>query len=486
MSREYFDVVIVGAGLSGIGSACHLRRQCPDKSFAILESRDVIGGTWDLFRYPGIRSDSDMHTLGYSFKPWKADKAIADGPAILDYVRETATEYGVDRHIRYGHKVVSASWSSEDAAWTLGIERADPEEAVEIRCNVLHVCAGYYRYDHCYLPEFEGYDRFRGPIIDPQQWPEDLDYTGKTMVVIGSGATAMTIVPAVSKDVRRVVMLQRSPTYVISRPDKDVVANALRKVLPEKAAYAITRWKNVAIQQWIYSHAKRKPGSARRKLIKWVRDALGPDYDVDTHFTPRYNPWEQRLCLIPNGDLFEAINSGKAEIVTDTIDRFTDNGIRLGSGRELQADIIVTATGLDLVVLGGASFEVDGQLVDFSNTFLYKGVMCSGVPNMVTTFGYINASWTLRADIIAEYVCRLINHMDDTGTRVCVPQLRPEDAAMPRRDWIEGFSSGYLQRVMQRLPRQGDRDPWINPQNYKKDRKMYRDATMEDGVLSFR
>jgi cation diffusion facilitator CzcD-associated flavoprotein CzcO len=485
VTNDYFDVVIVGAGLSGIGSACHLVRECPGKSYAILESRETMGGTWDLFRYPGIRSDSDMHTLGYSFKPWKAEKAIADGPAILDYIHETAAENRVDKHIRYGHKVVSASWSTRDAMWTLGVELAATGETLSIRCNVLHVCAGYYRYEHCHLPEFRGYDDFDGVIVDPQHWPENLDYEGKRIVVIGSGATAMTIVPEVSKKAASVMMLQRSPTYVISRPDKDIIANVLRKVLPDKAAYAITRFKNVAFQQWLYSQSMRTPEKVRDKLIGWVRDALGPDYDVDTHFAPRYNPWEQRLCLIPNGDLFDAINSGKAEVVTDTIDTFAATGIRLESGRQLDADIIVTATGLDLVVLGSVDFSVDCKPIDFSETFLYKGIMCSGVPNMLTTFGYINASWTLRADIIAEFLCRLVNHMDEVRARYFVPRLRESERDMPQKPWIEGFSSGYIQRVLHKLPKQGDHDPWINPQNYKKDKKMYREAEVEDGVLTF-
>ena len=485
MSDDYVDVLIVGAGLSGIGFACHLQRKCPDKSFAILESRDTMGGTWDLFRYPGIRSDSDMHTLGYAFKPWNAEKAIADGPAILDYIKETAAENGIDEHIRYGHKVVSASWSSEDASWTVKVQNAATGEIIEIRCNFIHACAGYYRYEHCYLPEFEGYDRFNGTIVDPQHWPEDLDYSGKKIIVIGSGATAMTIVPAISSKAASVVMLQRSPTYVISLPDKDVIANMLRKVLPEKTAYAITRRKNVAFQQFFYWYSRKRPEALKRRLIKWVGKALGPDYDVETHFTPRYNPWDQRLCLVPNGDLFDAINSGKAAVVTDTVDTFTKHGIRLASGEELEADIIVTATGLDLVVMGDIDFDVDGDSVDFSETVLYKGVMCSGVPNLATTFGYVNASWTLRADIIARFVCRLINHMDETGTRQCTPRLREDELGMPERPWIDGFSPGYLQRVLHRLPKQGTHDPWINPQNYRKDKRMYREADVEDGVLTF-
>lgn len=483
--EDNFDVVIVGAGLSGIGAACHLQQECAGKSYLILESREAMGGTWDLFRYPGIRSDSDMHTLGYNFKPWKESKAIADGPAILKYIHETAEDYGVSDHIRYRQQLFRAEWSSADASWALKVRDMGSGEITTIHCNMLLVCAGYYSYEQAYVPEFPGRERFAGPIVEPQFWPRDLDYRDKKVVVIGSGATAMTIVPEMAKTAEQVVMLQRSPTYVIAQPDTDAIANFLRKVLPAKVAYAITRWKNVRIQQFTFRLARKRPKLAKRMLLKWARDQLGSDYDVEKHFTPSYNPWEQRLCLVPNGDLFEAIGSGKASVVTDTIDTFTETGIRLSSGEELEADIIVAATGLKLLVLGGVEFEVDGQIVDFSKAVTYKGIMLSDVPNLVSTFGYINASWTLRADLIAEYACRLIQHMDATGQRQCVPRLREDDRSMQLQPYFVGFSSGYIQRVMHELPKQGDRPPWVNPQDYLRDRKMYRKAPIDDGALEF-
>lgn len=485
LTIEYFDVVIVGAGLSGVGAACHLQGQCPGKSYTILEARGSLGGTWDLFRYPGIRSDSDMHTLGYNFKPWVESKAIADGPAILKYIKETATEYDVEKHIRYGHKLIGAAWSSSAAAWTLEIQHGDSDEIVRLRCNTLLMCSGYYSYEAGYLPEFNGRSRFAGEIVHPQQWPEDLDYRGKKVIIIGSGATAMTLIPEMASDVEHVVMLQRSPTYVISMPDTDVIANTLRRILPQKAAYAITRWKNTAFQQLMYRQTRVRPDTVKRILLRRVRKELGKDYDVEKHFSPDYDPWDQRLCLVPNSDLFAAIRSGKASVVTDQIDTFTEKGILLESGEELDADIIVTATGLDLLVLGGVEFNVDGAPVDFSKTVSYKGVMSTDVPNMVSTFGYINASWTLRADLTAEFFCRLVNHMDETGTRQFTPRLRQEDQGMPERPWIIGFSSGYIQRVLGRLPKQGDREPWINPQNYSDDKKMFREGEIEDGALVF-
>ncbi len=483
MAADSFDVIIVGAGLSGIGAAVHLQRECPGRSYTILESRDAIGGTWDLFRYPGIRSDSDMHTLGYSFKPWRDPKAIADGPAIRAYVNETAREHGVEQHIRFQHRVTRLAWSSADATWTVTVQKG--EETTELRCNFLMMCAGYYSYRKAHTPEFPGRDSYRGTVIHPQFWPEDLDYQGKRVVVVGSGATAVTLVPAMAEQAESVVMLQRSPTYVVSRPARDWFANSLRAVLPERWAYAITRWRNVLLQQWVYRRTRTAPHKIRDLLFKRLRKELGPDYDIDTHFTPRYNPWDQRLCLVPDSDLFKSLRSGKAQVVTDTIDRFTEGGIRLASGEELPADIIVTATGLELVVLGEAEVWVDGEPIDFSQTWSYKGLMYTGVPNLVTTFGYINASWTLRADLTAEYCCRLLNHMRETGTVMAVPALRPEDQDMPARDWIEDFSSGYMRRVMHQFPKQGDREPWINPQNYRKDRHMFRHAPLEDGALQF-
>ncbi len=485
VTTEYFDVVIVGAGLSGVGAACHLQNNCPGKSYVILEGREAIGGTWDLFRYPGVRSDSDMHTLGYNFKPWLDSKAIADGPAILKYVRETAAEHSVEPHIRYRHRVVRATWSTDAAAWTIEVHREDTGETELIRCNLMLVCAGYYRYEQGHTPEFTGRDNFSGDIVHPQHWPEDLDYRGKKVVVIGSGATAVTLVPAMARDVEHIVMLQRSPTYIFSQPDTDIIANVLRKILPQKTAYAITRWKNVTIQQFMYGQTRKRPDRIKRFLLRRVRKELGKDYDVAKHFTPTYNPWDQRLCLVPNSDLFAAIRSGKASVVTDEIETFTREGILLKSGQELEADIIVTATGLDLLVLGGVDFVVDGQPVDFADTFTYKGVMSSDVPNLVSTFGYINASWTLRADLIAEFFCRVVNHMDAGGYRQCTPRLRDQDQDMPKRPWIIGFSSGYIQRVLGQLPKQGDNAPWTNPQNYVRDKKMFRAAPIEDGVLVF-
>lgn len=491
MTIEHFDVVVVGAGISGIGAGYHLQAMSPDRSYVILEGRADIGGTWDLFRYPGVRSDSDMHTLGYSFKPWTSEKAIADGPSILAYLRETVSEFGIDRHIRFGHLATNAEWSSDDARWTVTATDISTDtsttggERREFTCNYLFMCSGYYSYKAGHTPEFAGIEQFQGTVVHPQQWPEDLDYAGRRVVVVGSGATAMTLIPAIAKTAAHVTMLQRSPTYVAAGPDKDVIANTLRKVLPAKAAYAVTRKKNIALQQFIYGQSRTKPARMKANLIKRVRKALGPDYDVATHFTPTYNPWDQRLCLVPNGDLFDAINSGRASVVTDHIDTFTPTGIRLQSGEELAADIVVTATGLELVTLGEMRFVVDGEPVDFAQTWTYKGFAYSGVPNLASSFGYINASWTLRADLTCEYVCRLLNHMATTGTVQCTPRLRPEDAGMPERPWIDGFTAGYMQREMHRFPRQGDHEPWINPQSYTRDKKMFRTSALEDGAMQF-
>lgn len=491
MTIEHFDVVVVGAGISGIGAGYHLQAMSPDRSYVILEGRAGIGGTWDLFRYPGVRSDSDMHTLGYSFKPWTSEKAIADGPSILAYLRETVSEFGIDRHIRFGHLATNAEWSSDDARWTVTATDISTDtsttggERREFTCNYLFMCSGYYSYKAGHTPEFAGIEQFQGTVVHPQQWPEDLDYAGRRVVVVGSGATAMTLIPAIAKTAAHVTMLQRSPTYVAAGPDKDVIANTLRKVLPAKAAYAVTRKKNIALQQFIYGQSRTKPARMKANLIKRVRKALGPDYDVATHFTPTYNPWDQRLCLVPNGDLFDAINSGRASVVTDHIDTFTPTGIRLQSGEELAADIVVTATGLELVTLGEMRFVVDGEPVDFAQTWTYKGFAYSGVPNLASSFGYINASWTLRADLTCEYVCRLLNHMATTGTVQCTPRLRPEDAGMPERPWIDGFTAGYMQREMHRFPRQGDHEPWINPQSYTRDKKMFRTSALEDGAMQF-
>jgi cation diffusion facilitator CzcD-associated flavoprotein CzcO len=426
-----------------------------------------------------------MHTLGYNFKPWLAEKAIADGPSILQYVNDAAAEHGVNDHIRYRHKVKKASWSSGDATWTVEVENGESGETSTIRCGFIQMCSGYYNYDNGFLPEFEGRERFNGAIVHPQQWPEDLDYSGKRVVIIGSGATAMTLIPEMAKKAEHVTMVQRSPTYVVSLPDKDWIANFLRKILPQKTAYAVTRWKNIKYQEFVYRRSRIAPEKVKRHLLKMVRKELGPDYDIEKHFTPSYGPWDQRLCLVPNSDLFLAIRSGKASVVTDEIDTFTGEGLRLKSGEEIPADIIVTATGLNLLVLGGTKFVVDDKPVDFSETFSYKAMMYSDVPNMVSTFGYINASWTLKADLTAEYVCRLIRHMDETETRQCVPRLRGEDLDMPARPWIDDFSSGYIQRRLHLLPKQGDHGPWRNTQDYSQDKKMIRDGDIEDGVLEF-
>jgi len=483
---SHFDVIIVGAGLSGIGTAYHLQGKCPGQTYAILEARDAIGGTWDLYRYPGIRSDSDMHTLGYNFKPWRAEKAIADGPSILDYVNETADENAIRKNIHFNSALRKASWSSAEARWTLEIEEAEGGALREpMTCGVLLMCSGYYSYDEGYWPTFEGQEEFEGEIFHPQFWPEDLDYAGKRVVVIGSGATAMTVVPAISKEVAHVTMLQRSPTYVVSRPAKDAVANFLRRFLPDKVAYAITRFKNVQFQKLMYKRTRTRPERIKEILLREVRKHLGPDYDVDQHFTPSYNPWDQRLCLVPDGDLFEAINSGKASVVTDQIDCITKKGIRVGSGEELDADIIVVATGLELKLMGGVEFSVDGEPGQFPDRLSDKGMLYSDLPNLVQTFGYINASWTLRADLTAEYACRLINRMGELGMRQCTARLREEDQDMERQPWIVDFDAGYMQRRMHLFPKQGDRAPWLNTQDFAADKKMVRNAPLEDGVLTF-
>jgi monooxygenase len=482
---EHVDVLVIGAGISGIDAAYHLQTMCPDRTYTILEGRADLGGTWDLFRYPGVRSDSDMHTLGFGFKPWNAQKAIADGPSIMAYLRETVAEHGIDRQIRFNHLARRAEWSSEEARWTVHAERSDTGEATSMSCNFLLMCSGYYSYKQGFTPEFEGRDRFQGTIIHPQEWPDDLDYEDKRVVVIGSGATAMTLVPAIADKVGHVTMLQRSPTYVVSRPDEDVIANALRRVLPDKLAYGVTRRKNVALQQFLYKRTRTAPAKVKEKLLDLARKQLPAGYDVETHFTPSYNPWDQRLCLVPNGDLFSAIRSGKASVVTDQITSFTEHGIQLASGEHLDADIIVTATGLQLVTLGEMDFLVDGEQVDFGSTWTYKGLAYSDVPNLASSFGYINASWTLRADLTCQYVCRLLNHMRATGTVQCTPRLRLSDRSMPQRPYIDDFSAGYLQRVLDRLPKQGDREPWIHPQNYTRDKKMLRKDPVDDSVMQF-
>lgn len=483
---QHFDVVIVGAGISGIGAGYHLQQDCPDRDYVILEGRDDLGGTWDLFRYPGVRSDSDMHTLGYSFKPWTDAKAIADGPSILTYVRETAAEFGIDQKMRFQHMVTDASWSSETSTWTVTAQvgAEGGKQTVAYTCNYLFMCSGYYSYRGGYEPEFPGSTDFAGPIIHPQKWPEDLDYEDKRVVVIGSGATAMTLVPAMATTASHVTMLQRSPTYVVSRPAVDPIANGLRKVLPDSTAYGITRWWNATLGEFFYKQTRTKPDKMREKLLKLAKKELG-DETVSEHFTPEYNPWDQRLCLIPDSDLYNSINNGDASVVTSEIDTFTATGILLTNGEHIDADIIVTATGLQLVTIGDMDFAIDGKPIDFSKTWTYKGIAYSDVPNMASSFGYINASWTLRADITCQWVCRLLNHMTESGMTQATPRLRPEDANMPERPFIDDFSAGYMARMMPLLPRQGDREPWINTQSYGADKKFIAKAPIVDGVMRF-
>jgi cation diffusion facilitator CzcD-associated flavoprotein CzcO len=482
MRAEHFDVLVVGAGISGICAAYHLQTSCPDRSYAILEARADIGGTWDLFRYPGIRSDSDMYTLGYSFKPWTDPKAIADGPSILAYLHETASEHGIDRHIRFGHRVRRASWSSAEARWTVEVERGERHEVVQLTCSFLFMCSGYYDYAQGYTPDFPGLERFRGRIVHPQKWTDDIDYAGKRVVVIGSGATAVTLVPAMAKTAAHVTMVQRSPTYIVSMPGADVVANWLRRHLPARVAYGITRWKNVLFGLWFYRFCRRNPTRARALITRWLEKELPPGYDVSTHFNPRYNPWEQRVCLVPDSDLFEAMRQGRASVVTDQIETFTETGLRLRSGAAVDADLIVTATGLNLLPLGGLEASVDGVRVEFAKTFNYKGMMFSDVPNLALAVGYTNASWTLKAELICRYVCRLLNHMTKTGTRQCTPRLR--DASVEAAPFLD-LASGYVQRSMHLFPKQGTKVPWKLHQNYARDLLLIQRGNVDDGVMEF-
>jgi monooxygenase len=482
MSTEHVDVLIVGAGLSGIGAGYHLQSECPNKSYVILEGREAIGGTWDLFRYPGIRSDSDMYTLGYSFKPWEDAKSIADGPSILEYVRSTAKDYGIDRHIRFRHKVKRASWSTADARWTVEAERTDTGEIARFTASFLFVCSGYYSYDAGYTPEFPGIDRFAGKVVHPQKWTEDIDYAGKKVVVIGSGATAVTLVPALAEKAAHVVMLQRSPTYVLSLPGEDALANAMRRYLPSMVAYNITRWKNVLLGMLIFQLSRKAPKLIKKLIRAGVVAQLPKGYDVDKHFKPSYNPWDQRMCLVPDADLFRSIRKGMASVVTDHIDTFTEKGIKLKSGEELEADLIVTATGLDLLAAGGIQLAVDGEAVELAKTMGYKGMMLSGVPNFASAMGYTNASWTLKADLTCEYVCRVLNYMEKRGYDQVVP--KNDDPTIQPVPFID-FSSGYIQRAIDKFPKQGSRSPWKLHQNYALDIVALRFGTLEDGALQF-
>ena len=482
MQTNHVDVLVVGAGVSGVGAGYHLQTKCPGKNYAILEARDRLGGTWDLFRYPGIRSDSDMYTFSYTFKPWTDSRYIAGGSTILAYVQETAREHGIDRHIRYGHRALKAAWSSETALWTVDVERGPDNELVQYTCHFLYMCAGYFSYARGYTPDFAGIERFKGRVVHPQQWADDVDCAGKCVVVIGSGATAVTLIPELAKTAAHVTMLQRSPTYMLSWPAEDKVARIIRRIFPDRIAHALSRGQYVVLMMVFFRMARLWPGLLRRILIGRVRAELGPEYDIAKHFTPRYNPWDQRLCLVPDSDLFQAIRNGKASVVTDRIVRFTEHGIALESGAELEADLIVTATGLDLQMVGGIDISVDGAQIDIGQCLQYKGAMFSGIPNMASCFGYTNASWTLKADLVSEYVCRLLQHMDATGARQCTPVLT--DPTIQPEPFVD-FSSGYFQRSAGKFARQGSKRPWKLYQNYALDIAMLRFGKIDDATIAF-
>jgi cation diffusion facilitator CzcD-associated flavoprotein CzcO len=482
MSIEQIDTLIVGAGLSGIGSAVHLRQGLPQQSVLILEARERLGGTWDLFRYPGIRSDSDMHTLGYSFKPWTGAKAIADGSSILQYVQETAEEFGVLPLIRFGHKVLSADWNSAAARWHVAVKRLADGTVLQVQCRFLLMCSGYYNYEHGYTPAFPGMDSFQGRVVHPQHWPQDLDYSGQRVVVIGSGATAMTLVPEMAKLAAEVTLLQRSPTYVVARPSRDAIADALRGFLPSAWAYALTRWKNVLTGLFYFTLARRNPELAKARILQGAAQALPAGYPVYPHFTPTYKPWDQRICLVPDADLFAAISQGKARMVTDTIEMIEPQGVRLQSGALLPADVIVTATGLDLLGFGGMEIAIDGIALNVAQCLSYKGMMLNGVPNFAYVFGYTNASWTLKSDLTGQYVLRLLRHMRRQRLDSVMAQLN--DTTVQPEPWVD-FSSGYFQRAQDRFPKQGSKKPWRLYQNYVRDLLALRWSALEDGVLQF-
>jgi cation diffusion facilitator CzcD-associated flavoprotein CzcO len=479
---EHLDVLVVGAGLSGIGAGHYLQTDCPWASYAIFEARDAIGGTWDLFRYPGIRSDSDMFTLGYAFRPWDGAKSIADGDSILQYIKDTAADEGIDTHIRFNHRVVRADWSTPDARWHITAERTDTGDTVELTCGFLFSCSGYYRYDHGYLPDFAGMERFRGTIIHPQHWPTDLDYDGKRIVVIGSGATAVTLIPSLAQRAGHVVMLQRSPSYIASLPDRDPLADLLRNTLPARWSGPMVRWFKAVTTQAFYVVSRRYPELVKRLFRRMVGRQLPPGYDIDTHFTPHYNPWDQRVCLVPNGDLFKAIGAGKASVVTDRIATFTENGLLLESGAELEADIIVTATGLELLFIGGIEATVDGEAIDLPSKLTYKGMMLEGVPNLAIAIGYTNASWTLKCDLTCQYVTRLLNHMRATGLRECMPVN--DDPTVTEQPLLS-LNSGYVQRSAHRFPKQGSKFPWQVHQSYLRDYRALKMSGVEDDAMRF-
>jgi cation diffusion facilitator CzcD-associated flavoprotein CzcO len=479
---NHFDVIVIGAGISGIGAGYHLQTKCPEKSYAILEGRDTIGGTWDLFKYPGIRSDSDMYTLGFSFFPWKEKEAIADGPSILKYLDETSKKFNIDKKIKFNHYVKDASWCSEKSVWTLKVEDKNLMDTVTISCNFIFMCSGYYSYEKGYTPDFEGINEFNGKIMHPQKWDTSIDYSDKEVIVIGSGATAVTLVPEMAKYAKHVTMLQRSPTYVVSAPQQDPLAIFLQKYLPSKLSYFIVRWKNILRQQWYFRLCKKNPKRVKDFIINQVRKSLGHDYDVDKHFTPNYNPWDQRMCLVPNGDLFKSIRKKQTSVVTDTIDKFTSTGIKLESGKTLAAELIVTATGLNLEICSNINLKVDGQDINLPDTVTYKGMMFSGVPNLVSTFGYTNASWTLGADLTSEYVCRLLNYMKKSSIKKCCPEANSK--IENNDDWLN-LTSGYIKRSKDIFPKQGKRSPWTNNQNFLKDIFQIRYGKINDGEIKF-
>ncbi len=474
---EHVDVLILGAGLSGIGAACHLSMNCPRKKFAILEARDSIGGTWDLFRYPGIRSDSDMFTLGYSFRPWKGSKSITDGASILDYIHQTARDHELERHIHFGHRAANAHWSSAEARWSVEALNVATGETVRVTCDFLYACTGYYRYDEGYTPEFPGRERFTGRFVHPQHWPEDLDCKDKRVVVIGSGATAITLVPALAERGADVTMLQRSPSYVLALPARDAIADWLRSRLPSRLAYALVRWKNVLLTMLSFQLSRRAPRLMRKLIKRATERQLTPEIDVEEHFKPKYNPWDERLCIVPDGDLFKALNDGAAKIVTAQIETFTERGIALADGGELEAEVIVAATGLNAELMGGLQLTVDGQPVDVPTAIVYKGMMLCGVPNLALILGYTNASWTLKADLVAEYVCRLLNTMEARGLDACTP--RPPHRSEPTEP-VLNLTSGYVQRALDKLPRQGTRAPWQMHHNYLKDVRLFKRGGLDD------
>ena len=482
MTTKHYDLLVVGAGLSGIGAGYFMKKQNPDKTFAILEGREAMGGTWDLFQYPGIRSDSDMHTLGFAFSPWKNPKAIADGPSILTYINETAKTHDIEQHIKYRHFVKSAAWSTEDAQWTVEVQLRPSEEIVTFTCNFLYMCSGYYKYDEGYTPEFKGRENFKGDVIHPQLWPEDLDYTGKRVVVIGSGATAVTIVPAMAEKVSHITMLQRSPTYIIGFPEKDVISNTLGKILPQKLNYDITRWKNVCLAIAIFQLSKRRPLTVKKLIKKYITYELGSDYDIDKHLTPDYNPWDERMCLAPDADFFKALKGGKADIVTDHIDTFTEKGIRLKSGVELEADIIVTATGLNMVPLGEVKFTIDGTPLNIAEKMVYKGLMLQDVPNLAFAMGYTNASWTLKADLASEYMSRLLHHMSKNNYKQCTPNNT--DVPMSDLPFFD-LKAGYISRSKDIFPKQGVKAPWQMNQNYIVDIVSLRYSSLENSEIVY-